>query len=802
MFSRQIISIDERFNSWLVRDEPEYTTPRAPKWVKTFVVLIIFIAHAFALLAPRPARAAAPQPEHPQWATLTRAAILPDHQRYGAQGRWGSLPWEQDHPTGAQPTQSPRADFLSGRPALDAESPQNTEPYIDFDIETGVLTVTMAADNPVLEMNCTLNKVQFNDFDPIALDCFVIARIQVFGRDGDDFISMQNVSNAFFSDLVDGGITLFGRDGDDQLIGSPQRDILIGGNGNDDINGGDGSDAMYGEAGNDSLIGGEGDDQIEGGVGNEFMAGDQGNDTLSGGGGTDVIDGGNGENWLLGNGITGNVTLNNSSIIINGQISGIDGISHAFLVGSDGNEWIDASAFTTGNVILDGRDGNDTLLGSELGDTLLGGEDNDSLMGGEGNDSLEGGGGFDTLLGGGGDDWVYGQANNDFLGGGDGTNLLDGGVDTDTLYEILDYDMHLFTDTLITYVPISPTLTIPLTQTLINIEAADLSGGNSANLLDATGYPYTLTLRGGGGNDVLLPGDHAVAVYGGDGDDSLPGTQFDDTLVAGEGNDTLWGYEGDDWIELTNGTNWVYPMTGNDTVIGGGGNDEINGDEGDDYITGDAGNDTLYGSVGNDQLYGNSGSDLLLGEAGNDTLASGEGQDSLYGGEGNDFLITDDAGQKSLYGGQNDDVYVAQFGVAAQTLVYENAEQSADIVRVEGLPDPLLGDQIFFTATQVTNALSDTLTYEGAAIEALQINLNEGDDKIEIVPSETLSLTVDGGEGNDTLIYDFTDLDNVVDDEANGKITADGRAPVWYAHFELRRLIQNLYDIFLPLVRR
>lgn len=800
MLQRQVISIDERFDSWLEREADTSELRRFP-WFKVIVGLMILVAHTFMLLSPRPARAAVTPGQPHRWAMLTHTAILPDHQRYGAQGRWGSLPWERDEPAGAQPTHSPRQDFLNDRPDLGTKSPLDTEPSIDFDPESGVLTVTMAADNPWLEMNCTLNKVQFNNFDPTILDCFVVTYIRVFGRNANDIINVQNVTSASFSDLVDGGITLFGRDGDDRLIGSPQRDILIGGNGNDDINGGSGSDAMYGEAGDDSLMGSDGDDQIEGGSNNDFISGADGNDTLNGGGGVDVMDGGSGENWLLANGLVGITILTDSSITINGQISGMEHIAHAFLVGSDSDELINAGAFTTGSVILDGRDGNDTLIGSQLDDTLLGGEDNDSLLGGQGNDTLEGGGGFDSLYGGGGDDWVYGQVNNDFLGGGDGTNRLDGGADLDTLHEILDYDMRLFTDTLITYVPISSTLTLTLTHILTDVEAADLSGGNSANLLDATDYPYTLTLRGGGGNDLLLPGLSAVTSYGGDGDDSLPGTPFNDTLVAGQGNDMIWGYDGDDWIELTNGINLVYPMTGDDTVLGGDGDDQINGEEGNDYIMGGAGNDTLFGNLGDDQLFGNSGNDKLYGNEGNDSLATGDGVDDLYGDIGNDLLTTDDVGIKNLYGQQNDDLLRVLIGIGAQTTLHEAAEQGNDAVVIEGSIDTNSPDEILFDV-QITSAMTDTVHYQDAAIEAMQINLNQGDDQIEIVPSATLSLTVDGGAGNDTLLYNFTDLENVVDDETNGKITADGRAPVWYVNIELRRLIQDLYYIFLPLIRR
>ena len=108
-----------------------------------------------------------------------------------------------------------------------------------------------------------------------------------------------------------------------------------------------------------------------------------------------------------------------------------------------------------------------------------------------------------------------------------------------------------------------------------SVEAAELAGGNKANILDASLFNGNVKLSGNGGNDSLLGG---------------PGN---DTLVGGSGNDLLKG------------------GNGNDLLQGGTGNDELMGEGGVDNLQGAVGRDVLDGGVGNDTLNGNAGVDLF-----------------------------------------------------------------------------------------------------------------------------------------------------------------------------------------------
>lgn len=79
-----------------------------------------------------------------------------------------------------------------------------------------------------------------------------------------------------------------------------------------------------------------------------------------------------------------------------------------------------------------------------------------------------------------------------------------------------------------------------------------------------------------------------VTINGGEGHDSIIGSQLDDTINGDAGDDDLSGGEGDDTL---NGG------TGDDSLTGGSGTDDIHGDDGDDSMHGDV-NDTEDGGGG------------------------------------------------------------------------------------------------------------------------------------------------------------------------------------------------------------
>ncbi len=87
---------------------------------------------------------------------------------------------------------------------------------------------------------------------------------------------------------------------DQVLVGTPDDDVVVAGNGGALIFGLGGDDTIYGGNGKDCLVGGDGNDTLVGGNGKDVLLGGESNDTLHGDGDGDVIDGGNGKDLLDG----------------------------------------------------------------------------------------------------------------------------------------------------------------------------------------------------------------------------------------------------------------------------------------------------------------------------------------------------------------------------------------------------------------------------------------------------------------------------------------------------------------------
>ena len=128
------------------------------------------------------------------------------------------------------------------------------------------------------------------------------------------------------------------------------------------------------------------------------------------------------------------------------------------------------------------------------------------------------------------------------------------------------------------------------------------------------GDPYTGTLCGTSGDDIIVGTNGADTIYGYGGDDIICGGNQDDTIYGGDGNDTIYGGNGEDEI---------YGGEGNDTIYGGNGKDDLSGDDGADTIYGGNGSDTIDGGNGNDSLDGGNGNDDIDGGAGDDICVNG-----------------------------------------------------------------------------------------------------------------------------------------------------------------------------------
>jgi Ca2+-binding RTX toxin-like protein len=470
----------------------------------------------------------------------------------------------------------------------------------------------------------------------------VVRNPSIFIYNGNDTIHGNGGSDLLVGDsgTVTGQSNMILNNGNDTLYGGAGDDILYGDTRN--VQGGvfstvtvhDGDDHLYGEAGNDTLYGQGGDDLLNGGTGTN---------TLYGGAGTDTV-----ESILTG---SQNLVLTDTSLITTGsgdtENSTLDSIERAALYGGDGDNIMDATAFS-GTTYMEGGAGRDTLLGSEQADELnggagrdtiygyggddilAGGGNDDELYGGMGNDLLTGGAGDDTLFGEEGDDTLFGNGGNDFLSGGIGNDTLNGGAGNDTLEGGEGSDTLIGGtgfDTVIQTVDNDMTLSnTALTglgnDSLTSIEAAILTGGAGDNTLDANLFSGYATLYGMDGDDVLIGGSNADILSGGDGNDTLEGGLGDDSLYGGADYDTV----------IQTGD---VDMTLSDTQLTGLGTDTLGSIEA-VVLTGGAGDNTFTFSSTNPalqvQAFGNEGENTFRfssGTQGHYTLTTISDVDTL-----------------------------------------------------------------------------------------------------------------------------------------------------------------------------
>jgi len=206
----------------------------------------------------------------------------------------------------------------------------------------------------------------------------------------------------------------------------------------------------------------------------------------------------------------------------------------------------------------------------------------------------------------------------------------------------------------------------------------------------------------------LLVNGGAVAISGGT------------PTVANTALIQLFGQAGDDTLTIDE-TNGAMPRA---NLFGGTGNDTLTGGSGADMLFGQSGNDTLFGRGGNDFLFGGSENDVLVG---------GDGDDQMFGEAGDDRLIWNPGDDTDLHeGGAGTDTTEVNGGGGAEVFT---ATANGTRVRFDRLdPAPFSIDM--------------------GTMERLVVNMNGGDDKFSATGNlaALISITVDGGAGNDTIL--------------------------------------------------
>lgn len=297
-------------------------------------------------------------------------------------------------------------------------------------------------------------------------------------------------------------------------------------------------------------------------------------------------------------------------------------------------------------------------------------------------------------------------------------------------------------------------------ETCAAITAIVVNGGPGDNTVDLSGVAVadftaliSTTVSGGAGVDTITGSEVADTLVGDQGNDVKSGGPGIDTLIwnNGDGSDIMDGDEDDDTVEVNGagagdafeigpvGSRVAFTRTnlGLFTLDIDSENLIVNGLDGDDIMTGTLGlsgliSMTLNGGNGNDTLTGGDGDDRLNGDADNDTLIGFRGSDVMNGGPGIDTLIWNNGDGSDIMNGDEDDDTVAVNGAAA-----------GDAFEIGSV-----GARVAFTRT---NLGPFTLDIDS---ENLVVNGLDGDDIMTgtVGLSGLISMTLNGGNGNDTLI--------------------------------------------------
>jgi Ca2+-binding RTX toxin-like protein len=438
-------------------------------------------------------------------------------------------------------------------------------------------------------------------------------------------------------------------------------------------------------------------------------------------------------------------------------VTGGPGANTINLAGVNGTDFSKLASVT-----LNGGAGTDTIHGSQLADRIVGGDNNDDVNGNAGND---------TLVWNGGDD--------------DDINDGDAGVDT-----IEVNGAAAFGETF----AVKPSATAGRVQ-FDRLAPTPTPTPGFFNL--DIGTSEQLDLRMNGGDDTFTADQglaalgFKVTVDGGDGTDSIDGSDNADLLRGGNGNDRIVP---DD--NPPNTRDDARGDAGDDTIVWNGGDD-------DDLNDGGAGNDTtqVNGATANETFTVKPGPnghvifdrtaptpdppgffniDISTTEkldlnmnAGDDTVTADPGflapALDVDGGDGNDRIDGSDAAD-TLAGGNGDDNIVPDDNPAG-TRDVARGDAGNDTIVWNGGDDDDINDGGDGTDTSVVNGATTAEKFTikpGAAgrVSFDRVSTNPAPFNVDIGTTELLRLNANGG--NDK-IKGFAGVAGLIETELNGE---------------------------------
>jgi Ca2+-binding RTX toxin-like protein len=431
-----------------------------------------------------------------------------------------------------------------------------------------------------------------------------------------------------------------------------------------------------------------------------------------------------GDTIVVSRNAAGAILVNAGAVPIAGGTPTVANTAAISVFGLGGNDilTLDEAAGALPIASLIGASGNDTLTGGSGADVLAGQAGIDALLGKGGTDLLLGGGDNDTLTGGDADDQAFGQAGADRMiwNPGDDTDLNEGGDGADITEVVGGNGAEQFTET--------------ANGTRVRFDRL-----NPAPFAIDMGTTENLVLRANGGDDSFsatgnLAGLIFTTVDGGDGNDTLLGTNAGDLLFGSAGDDFADGQQG------------------NDVAFLGDDDDSFQWDPGD-------GSDRVEGQVGADTMvFNGSNANEAIDVSANGARAR------LFRDVGAVTMDTDDVERfdiRSLGGTDtvtvNDltgtDVSEVRNDLAA---VGGGDDAAADNVIVAGTNDDDAALVLGQGAEAQVSGLSALVSVVGAnpASDRLTVSSLAGDDVVDAsdVAAPSLLLTLNGGADDDVLV--------------------------------------------------
>lgn len=224
----------------------------------------------------------------------------------------------------------------------------------------------------------------------------------------------------------------------------------------------------------------------------------------------------------------------------------------------------------------------------------------------------------------------------------------------------------------------------------------------------------------------------------------------------------------------------------------------LSGDTGKAYDTAKNEKDLLIGDITDDKLNGGKGNDALVGNDGKDTLIGGEGDDLLIGGKGNDSLLGDLGNDTVDYSLETTPITLTLVknsdpkltGINGQVKVGSDVDtlssieilkftKKDDIVKVQSIPQGVTLDG---GEGKDTLDLSTSTAKVGASIDSFTKTVKLGSDSLSIANFEIFvgtayndifkvdekTIKVDGGEGIDLLDFSNSSKPITVDPVKSG----------------------------------